>query len=140
MLTLLDRISSVETTLDEEDSWWFLKNMQFQQDWNCYSSKNYSLDIIVSTIELFVLSHAKVQIPMENMGLFWSPNPIGIFKYRMLEDGSWSALKAIDVKPGYNVQGAYWSNGFYYLVSSDDFLLEANLFVDHDTKEKYKYS
>ena len=103
-------------------------------------SKKYSLDIIVSTIELFVLSHAKVQIPMDNMGLFWSPNPIGIFKYRMLEDGFWSPLKAIHPKSGYDVQGAYWSNGFYYLVSNEDFLLEANLFIDQDTKEKYKYS
>jgi hypothetical protein len=37
------------------------------------------------------------------------------------------------------VQGAYWSNGFYYLVSHLDFIVEANLFVDLATKEQYNY-
>lgn len=140
MITLLDRITNVESTLDEEDSWWFLSSIQAHQDWNTYSSKKYPLDVIVSTIELYVLSQAKVKIPIDDMGSFWSPNPIGIFKYRMLEDGSWSSLKSITIEPGYNVQGAYWSNGFYYLVSNENFLLEANLFIDNETKEKYKYS
>jgi hypothetical protein len=57
----------------------------------------------------------------------------------MTNDNSWAEISRLDPNPGFLVQGAYWSNGFYYLVSNDDFLLEANLFVDLFTKEQYNY-
>jgi hypothetical protein len=139
MISLLQKTSIIESSYDEEDSHYFLENIQKDQSWYLYSSRDYSIDQITSAIESFITLQATVKLKNELFNNFWTPKPIGAFRYKMTNDNSWAEISKLDPNLGFLVQGAYWSNGFYYLVSNDDFLLEANLFVDLFTKEQYNY-
>lgn len=140
MITLLQKTSIIESSYDEEDSHYFLENIQKENVWYSYSSKDYSIDDVTSAIESFITLHASVKLKNQLFTTFWTPKPIGAFRYLMTKDNSWAEISTIKPNDGFLVQGAYWSNGFYYLVSSEDFLLEANLFVDLFTKDQYNYS
>jgi hypothetical protein len=138
MVTLLQKTSLLETSYDEEDSSYFLETIQ--KDYSIsYSSKDYSIDTISESINTFILLHATISLPNKGYGKFWSAKPIGSFRYILNADGSCGLCSTIKPPSGYLVQGAYWSNGFYYLVSHLDFLIEANLFIDLATKEQYNY-
>lgn len=139
MPTLLELTSSMESSYDEEDSHYFLSNYQFLKEWNCYSSKVYPIDEVVSLIETYILLHASVDIQQVGLSKFWTPKSLGVFRYVMDSEGSWHHVLKFNPFPGYTVQGQYWNNGFYYIVSSKDFLLEANLFVDNHTKIFHNY-
>jgi hypothetical protein len=139
MITLLDRISVEESLYDEEDSFYFLNNLLKDSNWIKYSSNEESLDDVVSAIQTFIMLHASVDIPDKAINKFWTPKPIGTFRYVLTSEFTWASISEYNPVPGYLVQGSYWSNGFYYLVSNQDFLLEANLLVDLRTKEYYNY-
>jgi hypothetical protein len=139
MITLLDRISVEESLYDEEDSFYFLNNLLKDSNWIKYSSNEESLDDVVSAIQTFIMLHASVDIPDKAINKFWTPKPIGTFRYILTGEFTWASISEYNPVSGYLVQGSYWSNGFYYLVSNQDFLLEANLLVDLRTKEYYNY-
>ena len=80
------------------------------------------------------------QYTEKDISKFWTPIPYIIFRYVMDDTGGWHHVSEFKPFDGYTVQGAAWSNGFYYIVSNKDFLLEANLFVDIHTKEQYNYA
>jgi hypothetical protein len=139
MITLLQKTTILEPSMDEEDSHFFLQNIM-KKNWNSYSSKNISIEEVTSAIDSFVLLHALVDLP-DKLGItFWTPKPIGVFRYVMDNNLSWHQILEFNPFDGYLVQGAYWSNGFYYIVSYEDFILEANLYVDDRTKEQYNYA
>jgi hypothetical protein len=138
MITLLQKASIIESSYDEEDSHYFLENIQ-KDIWYSYSSKEYPIDTITSAIESFISHQATVDLPDQAIKRFWTQKPIGAFRYKMLQDGSWASISSYDKTPGFLVQGSYWTNGFYYLVSNQDFLIEANLYIDLFTKEQYNY-
>lgn len=139
MSDLLHRTDLFESTLDEEDSHYYLRTIQ-NKEWFSYSSKDISIDEVCSAIDTFVILHASVSYPEKNIPKLWTPIPVVVFRYIMDSDGAWQEVREFKPFHGYKVQGASWSNGFYYLVSNDNFLLEANLFVDVHTKELYNYA
>jgi len=139
MTTLLQRISVMDSSMDEEDSHYFLQVL-LKKYWNSYSSKNISIHEVISAIDSFVMLHAVVDLPDKLAMKVWTPKPIGIFRYFMDSSLNWHHVLDLNPFHGYLVQGAYWTNGFYYLVSHQDFLLEANLYLDDRTKEQYNYS
>jgi hypothetical protein len=139
MITLLQKTTILEPSMDEEDSHFFLQNIM-KKNWNSYSSRNISIEEVTSAIESFVLLHALVDLPDKFGITFWTPKPIGVFRYVMDNHLSWHQILEFNPFDGYLVQGAYWSNGFYYIVSYEDFILEANLYVDDRTKEQYNYA
>lgn len=135
---ILDKTSIMEPSLDEEDSWYFLSKI-IDQDWSCYSSKDLPLDSVIESIQTFVMLHACVMLHDKGLGKFWTPTPIEVFRYIMDENLDWKFVSEFKPFDGYTVQGCYWVNGFYYLVSYKDFILEASLYVDHETKTTYNY-
>lgn len=139
MSELLHRTTLFESTLDEEDSHLYLSVIQ-HQNWFKYSSTDISINDICSAIDTFVLLHASISYPEKDISKFWTPIPYIIFRYVMDDTGGWHHVSEFKPFDGYTVQGAAWSNGFYYIVSNKDFLLEANLFVDIHTKEQYNYA
>lgn len=139
MSDLLHKTSVQESSFDAQDSHFFLRSLQFEKQWYSYSSKDRSLEDVVSAIETYILLHATIDFPNKGFVKFWTPKPLGSFRYVMDQNGDWHDVSIFDPHPGYTVQGSYWQNGFYYLVSHDDFLLEANLFVDYATKNSYNY-
>jgi hypothetical protein len=138
MSELLHRTTIFESTLDEEDSHFYLSVIQ-QQKWFKYSSTDISINDVCSAIDTFVLLHASISYPEKDISKFWTPIPYIVFRYVMDDLGSWHHVSEFKPFDGYTVQGAAWSNGFYYIVSNKDFLIEANLFVDIHTKEQYNY-
>lgn len=138
MPDIIQRISSLESTMDCEDSHYFLKRLQ-EDSWHCYSSRDIAIDDVVAAIQSYTLFHAAVSFPEKLISKFWTPIPVGVFRYVMDSNGDWKEISEFNPFPGYLVQGCYWTNGFYYIVSNKDFLLEANLFVDQQTKEQYNY-
>lgn len=139
MISLLQKTTVLESSMDEEDSHFFLQSL-INKNWNCYSSRDISIEQVTSAIESFVLLHALVDLPDKLDLTFWTPKPVGVLKYVMDEQLGWHHILELNPFHGYLVQGAYWSNGFYYIVSYNDFLLEANLYVDDRTKEQYNYA
>lgn len=138
MIGLLEKISVLESSFDEEDSYYFFLDLKSKYQ-HSYSSKYLPLEDTSSLIEAFLMLHA--YIDMSHMGYprFWSQNPLFVFRYAMDSTNGWQRLSILNPGKYYLVQGASWTNGFYYLVSHNDFLIEANLFIDNETKTLYNY-
>jgi hypothetical protein len=137
-------IHSIETDWSEEKSYDFLPFFLLYKDWFVYSTRNNSSESVLQLSDLFSLTHGRIAHPEVSSLDFWSVNPIGVFKFKILESGSFDRLYySIEKynKPGYIVEGAYWSNGFYYHVVNEDIdmdnyvneLIELNLFIDKNT-------
>lgn len=145
LVNTLNFISKKEATFDEEDSFHLLKDLQFYNQWFCYSSKEYPLSYIEELSNTFCLAHGMVSLSQDPSSIedpsnyFWSSVPLGVFRYKMLEDGSWDNLTIFSKNKGFVVEGLYWLNGFCYLVRNNNFLLEVNLFIDKHTKIRYSY-
>jgi hypothetical protein len=146
LVNTLNVIKTKESNFDEIDSYNFLKDLQFYKNWYVYSSKDYPLNTITDMANYFCYSHGmisldpKADLTDEDTNYFWSSIPLGLFRYKMLADGSSSSVSFLNKTPGYIVEGVYWLNGFVYQVRNNDFVLEVNLFVDDKTKMRYNYS
>ena len=61
----------------------------------------------------------------------------------MLEDGSYHSVSRSKsfYKPGYIVEGALWSNGFYHLTREEDStqILDLHFYIDQYTKTMHRY-
>ena len=135
---LLEKTTAIESTFDEEDSHFYLSSLMAKQ-WHSYSSNDRPLDDVVQAIQTFVLLHACIFLPDKELSRFWSPTPLSVFKFIMDNQLNWHPFSHFSPYNGYTVQGCDWSNGFYYIVSNEDFVIEANLHVDFQTKEQYNY-
>jgi len=145
LVNTLDVIQHKESSFNEESSFRFLSDLQIYKNWYIYTSKEHPLSAIRDLANLFCYSHGmvsldpKADITDEDIQYFWSSVPLGVFRYKMLSDGSCSSVSFLDKTPGYIVEGVYWLNGFVYVVRNKDFLLEVNLFIDDKTKVRYNY-
>jgi len=134
----------------EEKSFNFLNYYICYKDWFCYATKNNQKQYVLQLADLYALTHARIDHPQKQGFDFWSTTPINIFRYKMLSDGQWDYLNypyPDDNNPGYIVEGAYWTNGFYYQVlledgEQDNFLeriVQLNLFIDKRSHQLYAY-
>lgn len=139
MTFLLEKTSVLESNFDEEDSYFYLSSLVSQKNWYSYTSKSRSLDEVTQAIQTFVMLHACIFLSDKEISRFWTPTPLSVFKFVMDNQMNWHSFSEFSPFNGYTVQGCSWSNGFYYLVSNKDFLIEANLYVDLETKEHYNY-
>jgi hypothetical protein len=69
--------------------------------------------------------------------------PLGVFRYMIHEDLSYSNYYTPRRKPGYVVEGSYWSNGMYYQVREDDNeniqIHQIVFYVDELTRKMSRY-
>jgi hypothetical protein len=146
LVNTLDVIQNKESSLNEESSYHFLKDLQVYKNWYVYSSKEYPLEAVTALANKFCYSHGMITLkPFEDkddeeIKYFWSSVPLGLFRYKMLSDGSSASISYFDKNIGYIVEGVYWLNGFVYQVRNNDFVLEVNLFIDDQTKVRYNYT
>jgi hypothetical protein len=136
----VDSISKLDPTLYEEDSYGFLAVNQFS-NWYIYDSDEIGLDTTKALVNNFMAFHGKIYFPKNQkiVDSFWSAIPLGIFRYKMLHDGTCDLVNDYRKIPGYIVEGAYWTNGFFYLVRDQDSIIQIKLFLDKDTKEIQLY-
>ena len=143
MATLMNditKLSLLQPTMFEEDSFTFLQYYQFFQDWYIYDSHELGLNVVTSLVNNFTSFHGTVPFPKNPLAKdFWSTIPLGIFRYKMLDTGSFFLNETVQKVPGYIVEGIYWSNGFVYVVRDDQKIVQLKLFISKETKEIQLY-
>jgi hypothetical protein len=119
-IALPGNLPYLEATMDESDSFWFLQKWQEEfPDSYYYNSHLHGFDIVSFLANRFVLFCSKVEIP--NKLTFFSPLPLSVFRYLMVEDlNSWDYYTFTNKRNGYVVEGANWSNGLLYQVRNHD--------------------
>jgi hypothetical protein len=133
-----------DATLCESDSFYLLTYYKESFPLNVeYIAAEHSLSKVISYAKIFSTFHGRVKVGKTSSSTISSSVPIDVFRYKMLEDGSWYYMKTIPSshKDGYIVEGAIWSNGMYYVVREDkssDFI-DAYFSVDQYTKGLYNY-
>lgn len=139
--SIFDTLKDTEATHDSEASFNFLKEYIFYTNWNFYSSKHYSSDLVLYLVKSFCLAHGQINLLNleKNANSIWSINPLGIFRYRMDSNNFWQEVGYLNKINGFLVEGAYWNNGFFYQVVDGKNVIEINLFIDENTKVRYKY-
>jgi hypothetical protein len=138
---LIKNISSVDPTLYEEDSYEFLSFYQTYKDWIVYDSFVNDFEDIYLLTQNFINFHGKISFP-EDLKIhdsYWSVYPLGVFKYKMLDNGLPYHITPKNNKPGYIVIGMFWFNGFFYVVKDEQKIVQIKLFIDSDTKNYYSY-
>jgi hypothetical protein len=131
----------IESSINEEESYHFLRFYQNYKDWIVYDSDSVGLEQTTALIDFFAEFHGKIPFPdtVLEKDAYWSTTPLGIFKYKMLSDGSYSLIKDYKKTSGYIVQGSYWQNGFFYFVQDDKQIVQLKLFVDQNTFHEKQY-
>lgn len=151
MSTFVEKLFSSNNDLNhlfEEDSYFFLQEYQNVKKWYIYDSKEMDISTIKALVNQFVSFHAKIPFSSDITQHFskdqissryWSTVPIGTFSYKMTSDGFFYLIDSIKEVPGYLVQGAYWDNGFVYMVKDKTEVLQIKLFIDEETKNIHAY-
>lgn len=141
-INILEKISDLQPTLFEEDSYSFLIYYQSFKDWHVYDSDVLSLETVISYCDRFTLLDGRIpfynNVSSDLLNNYWSSVPLGVFKFKILEDLSCGLIHDYKNQPGYFVEGMYWDNGFFYFVKSDK-LIQAKLFIDSDTRQRSSY-
>lgn len=137
----VDSFSSLDPTLYEEDSYYFLDYYQKEKDWYVYDSHELGLNTVKHLADNFCAFHGKVPFPNQTAQnqTFWSSVPLGVFKYKLLSDMSCGLVLPANKVPGYIVSGVYWDNGFSYVVLDNSEIIQIKLYVDQYTKRTRQY-
>ena len=143
MATLINdikKLSLLQPTMFEEDSYTFLQYYEYSQDWYVYDSHQLGLKVVESLANNFASFHGTVPFPKNPLAKdFWSTIPLGIFRYKMLANGSFYLVETVQKVPGYIVEGIYWSNGFVCVVRDEQQIVQIKLFITKQTKEIQLY-
>jgi len=140
-INLLKKISELDPSFDEENSYFFLRDYISFFNWNIYSTKNYPFEIIEHITKLFTDAHGQISLNdlAQTSNSIWSSTPLGVFRYRMDENNFWRNIGYLNKIKGYIVEGAYWNNGFFYHVLDDTKVLEISLYINDSTMIRYNY-
>jgi len=143
LLHSLHNLHTVESTLDESDSYIFLSNFLFdKKHYYTYKYPDISYEDIHSLTSKFCVFCAKVKDAHTN-STYISNVPIHVLRYVLLQDGSWSFYYTPKRKLGYIVEAFCWSNGLLYQVREDkpfDFeVYEITLLIDGYTKSLHSF-
>lgn len=141
----LQTIHLMDSTMEEDESYLFLQEYQKQKFlYHKYRfPTDYSnLEDVVALVNSFTFFYAKIFD--SSLGKNFSTNfPLGVFRFVLLEDLSFSAYYSVRRQPGFIVEGAYWSNGMFYQVRQDakeDFeVYEVTLMIDTLTRNLHSF-
>lgn len=116
----LDNLHLVDSRLDEENSYYFLQDaLKYCSSFHMYEYPTLDYSTIETLCINFSCFSAKIKSKKSDKMLS-SLVPLLTFRYLMLSDGSWSNYNATIRKPGYVVEGMFWSNGLIYRVREDN--------------------
>jgi hypothetical protein len=137
-----ETISDIEATMSEDSSYYV--HTTYEESFPFYvrySFPQYDNDTIVYLATQFSIFHSKLKLSEKPPQYVFSRIPIDVFRYKKLEDGSWYPVKTSPSKhkDGDIVEGAFWSNGMFYIIQRDRKILQSALYIDQYTKDYYKY-
>ena len=143
LLHSLHNLHSVDSTLDESDSYVFLNNfLSEKKHYYPYRYPDISYQDISSLSSKYCVFCAKVSQVNTDVS-YLSNVPVNIFRYVLLEDGSWSHYYTPRRKSGYIVEGFCWSNGLLYQVRQDSIqpfeVYEVTLLIDGLVKSIHSF-
>ncbi len=132
-----------DATLDEHDSFNYLRYHLLNKPTNYfYKYPEISFDAIGILVSNFALFFARIKDAKSGDSFAFNV-PINVFRFMLTADGNWSEYYTIKRKPGYVVEGMYWSNGMFYQVredKKDDFeIYEVTLSIDSLTKTSHLF-
>jgi hypothetical protein len=129
-----------DANFSAEDSYHFLMCYQFYTDWNVYDSDILGMDAVEQLVSLYCKFHGKINVSSRRKSVLsiWSGDPLGVFRYRMDSQNLWKEIGFLNRIQGYVVEGAYWSNGFFYRVM-DKLVIQLKLYIDDMTLIGYSY-
>lgn len=139
----LQTIHLLDATIEDEESYYFLMEYYRQKVLHYiyrYPAFTYEdMSVLVNNYTLFC---ARVKDSKNNQK-YASNFPIGVFRYMLHDDLSWSPYYTVRRKPGYVVEGAYWSNGMFYQVrddaKKDHNVHEVTLMIDSLTQKMHAF-
>lgn len=135
-------IRFIDATISEESSFYLHTNYEVSFPFSAkYDNTKYTLEQLLGLINNFCIFHAKVKLTSESKQNIHSPIPIEVFRYKLLEDGSWYSVNTAPSKhkDGQIVEGALWSNGLFYIIRNEDLVTDAALYIDQLTKDFNQY-
>lgn len=135
-------ISYIDATMSEDSSYYLQTNYQSHFPFYVkYDNSKYSLEDLLTLINNFTIFHGKIKLSAESKQNVPSPIPIEVFRYKLLEDGSWYSVQTAPSKhkDGNIVEGALWSNGMFYIIKDKDKIIDAVLYMDQHTKDFHRY-
>jgi len=141
VLITIENFDKFQPSMSEEESYHFLKFYQGYKKWFVYNSDEVGVEQATALIDFFSQFHGKIPFPNSVLEKesYWSNTPLGIFKYRMLDDGSYTLVNHYKNISGYLVQGLYWQNGFFYFIKDETKIIQLKLFVDENTFYEKQY-
>ncbi len=136
---------SIESTLDEETSFNIVKNFtNYFPSFIHYSVEKNTFKTTLDLATTFSALHARVKVDVDGFNqTIVCVIPLDILRYKMLSNGfpyTISTAKSLH-KPGYIVEGALWSNGFYHLTREENSnqIMDLHFYVDPNTKTLNRY-
>lgn len=139
----IQNIHLIDSKIDEEDSYILLSELNNSSLYpEEYTFPSLDQSQVFSLVTDFCFFCGKVKDA--NTKKYYTSNiPLTVFRYIMLEDGSYSQYYTLRKKPGYVVEGMHWSNGYFYQVRENtlqDFTVyKISLFIDSFTKKMYNF-
>ena len=140
----LQNLPKILSTLDDEESYLFLteyqklKTLHFRYS---ASADDDSMPAMVKLVNNFMFFCAKVQ-DFQTKELYPSNFPLGVFRFMLHDDLSWSPYYTVHRRDGYVVEGCWWSNGMVYQVRDDianPVVHEVVLMIDQITQRLYGF-
>lgn len=135
-------ISNIDATISEESSYYLHTQYENHFPFSVkYDNSKYTMEQILDVINTFCVFHAKVKISKDSNQSVPSSIPIEVFRYKLLDDGSWYSVNTAPSrhKDGSIVEGALWSNGLFYIKTYQNKIFEAALYIDLHTKDFHRY-
>lgn len=115
----LQSLHSVESTFYADDSYHIFNTFPTLNSTDVrYSYPAIDYDIVSSIFNDFCFFHAKIQESPSSPRVS-SFIPLGVIRFMLHHDLSFSEYDTPRRKPGYVVEGMFWSNGIVYRIRED---------------------
>jgi hypothetical protein len=142
LLHTLTELPYTPATVDEETGYYITQIYESENpEFIKYTTDQFDIFAMSQLCNSFAAFTAKVKNTEGKM--YQSYFPLGVFRYMLHEDLSYSNYYAPKRKPGYVVEGSYWSNGMFYQVREDDNknlqIHQIVFYVDELTRKMSKY-
>jgi len=143
LLHTLTELPYTPATVDEEVGYLITQTYEDQNsEYIKYTTSQFDIFTMSQLCNSFSLFNAKVKDASSGK-MYHSYFPLGVFRYMLHEDLSYSNYYTPKRKDGYIVEGSYWSNGMYYQVREDDQdniqIHEVVFYVDPLTRKLSQY-
>lgn len=115
----LENLHMIESTHDEEDSFYIYNNYQnVHENYLNYVYPKIDISIVQSIFNDYSLFYGRIQETL-NSPSHNSPFPLGVIRFMIDADLSCNKYYTPKRKPGWVIEGYFWTNGFVRRIRED---------------------